>query len=78
MNKENCALKLVDEIILQYDAQSIKTSNSALNKITVVLKATIRREHQMPPQHHQPHFNKGHTSTSSEVYSASLNYLPQM
>ena len=24
MNKENCALKLVDEIILHYDAQSIK------------------------------------------------------
>ena len=24
MNKENCALKLVDEIILYYDARSIK------------------------------------------------------
>ena len=28
MNKENCALKLVDEIILYYDARSKKTSNS--------------------------------------------------
>ena len=27
MNKENCALKLVDEIILYYDAWSKKTSN---------------------------------------------------
>ena len=27
MNKENCALKLVDEIILYYDARSKKTSN---------------------------------------------------
>ena len=27
MNKENCALKLVDEIIPYYDARSKKTSN---------------------------------------------------
>ena len=27
MNKENCALKLVDEVILYYDALSKKTSN---------------------------------------------------
>ena len=27
MNKENCALKLVDEIIQYYDALSKKTSN---------------------------------------------------
>ena len=27
MNKENCALKLVDEIILYYDVRSKKTSN---------------------------------------------------
>ena len=27
MNKENCTLKLVDEIILYYDARSKKTSN---------------------------------------------------
>ena len=27
MNRENCALKLVDEIILYYDARSKKTSN---------------------------------------------------
>jgi len=27
INKENCALKLVDEIILCYDARSKKTSN---------------------------------------------------
>jgi len=54
------------------------TKHSAVNKLTIVLKATIRREHQMPPEHHQPHVNKGHTSTSSEVYSTSVNYLPQM
>ena len=28
MNKENCALKLVDEIILYYDAQSKKHQNA--------------------------------------------------
>ena len=28
MNKENCALKLVDEIILYYDARSKKTSKA--------------------------------------------------
>ena len=30
MNKENCALKLVDEIILDYDARSKKKSNVLL------------------------------------------------
>ena len=30
MNKENCALKLVDEIILYYDARSKKHQNSML------------------------------------------------
>ena len=41
MNEENCALKLVNEIILYYDARSKKTSNyvmqnqSALNQCTV-------------------------------------------
>ena len=30
MNKENCALKLVDEIILYYDARSKKTSKKSL------------------------------------------------
>jgi len=34
MNKENCALKLVDEIILYYDARSKK--NIKLNKFKVV------------------------------------------
>ena len=29
MNKENCALKLVDEIILYYDARSKKTSKKS-------------------------------------------------
>ena len=34
MNKENCALKLVDEIILYYDARSKKhqTNGSVLKK----------------------------------------------
>ena len=31
MNKENCALKLVDEIILYYDARSKKHQISASN-----------------------------------------------
>ena len=30
MNKENCALKLVDEIFLYYDARSKNTSNSSV------------------------------------------------
>ena len=29
MNKENCALKLVDEIILYYEARSKKHKNTA-------------------------------------------------
>ena len=32
MNKENCALKLVDEIILYYDARSKKTSNREVGR----------------------------------------------
>ena len=31
MNKENCALKLVDEIILYYDARSKKHKKKFLN-----------------------------------------------
>ena len=31
MNKENCALKLVDEIILYYDARSKKHQNLLLH-----------------------------------------------
>jgi len=39
MNKENCALKLVNEIILYYDARSIKPQNShALVQGTVNFK----------------------------------------
>ena len=34
MNKENCALKLVNEIILYYDARSKKTSNSTVQTFT--------------------------------------------
>ena len=30
MNKENCALKLVDEIILYYDARSKKHQNTKM------------------------------------------------
>ena len=32
MNKENCALKLVDEIILYYDARSKKHQNQGESK----------------------------------------------
>ena len=35
MNKENCALKLVDEIILYYDARSKKHQMSQYSFITV-------------------------------------------
>ena len=40
MNKENCALNLVDEIILYYDARSKKTSNShfLLNFVPIALR----------------------------------------
>ena len=37
MNKENCALKLVDEIILCYDAQSKKHQISAIVSLTILL-----------------------------------------
>ena len=33
MNKENCALKLVDEIILYYDARSKKHQNTVLKLV---------------------------------------------
>ena len=35
MNKENCALKLVDEIVLYYDSRSKKTSNVEYNIIEI-------------------------------------------
>ena len=35
MNKENCALKLVDEIILYYDARSQKHQKKYIYIITV-------------------------------------------
>ena len=40
MNKENCALKLVDEIILYYDARSKKHQDS----ISVVSKMETLRD----------------------------------
>jgi len=42
MNKENCALKLVDEIILHYDALSKK--NIKLHKIMLQDKVKLQRE----------------------------------
>ena len=38
MNKENCALKLVDEIILYYDARSKKTSNDETKSLFAILR----------------------------------------
>jgi len=37
MNKENCALKLVGEIILYYDERSKKTSNCALKLVGEII-----------------------------------------
>ena len=42
MNKENCALKLVDEIILYYDARSKKHQKSLRYKPTTVVTFTIK------------------------------------
>ena len=43
MNKENCALKLVDEIILYYDARSIKLQiiNETTNNVHEVIHKSI-------------------------------------
>ena len=48
MNKENCALKLVDEIILYYDARSKKhqialISSSARYSCQIVMKLEFPR-----------------------------------
>ena len=43
MNKENCALKLVDEIILYYDARSKKHQITSV--MTAVLQATLENKH---------------------------------
>ena len=39
MNKENCALKLVDEIILYYDARSKKHKKRSLFSVIIIGKA---------------------------------------
>ena len=43
MNKENCTLKLVNEIILYYDARSKKTSNYICLVNMLVFSATVGR-----------------------------------
>ena len=48
MNKENCALKLVDEIILYYDARSkklyiVSISSSARYSCQIVMKLEFSR-----------------------------------
>ena len=44
MNKENCALKLVDEIILYYDARSKKTSNYNAGSLDFTANAFFKDE----------------------------------
>ena len=41
MNKENCALKLVDEIILYYDARSIKHQITRLGLVFKIAQFKI-------------------------------------
>ena len=64
MNKENCALKLVDELILYYDAQSKKhqaTKNGNFLDFTVILNGHFRNVMSKSPcifwQNSIPHFN---------------------
>ena len=51
MNKENCALKLVNEIILYYDARSKKHQkseslfHSETNNESIIVRVTIRKIH---------------------------------
>ena len=42
MNKENCALKLVDEIILYYDARSKKHKKNPVCIVFVKMPSVIR------------------------------------
>ena len=44
MNKENCALKLVDEIILYYDARSKKHQLLIVNCEYEILFITVTRK----------------------------------
>jgi len=41
MNKENCALGLIDEIILYYDARSKKTSNQIICNVKLPLRTPL-------------------------------------
>ena len=51
MNKENCALKLVDEIILYYDARSKKHQNKLLRlRISCVNAAQFMHVFTFPPR----------------------------
>ena len=45
MNKENCALKLVDEIILYYDARSKIHQNTNLLLLLAVIMSDCSKNH---------------------------------
>ena len=76
MNKENCALKLVDEIILYYDARSKKhkkkCKNFTLYRITPTSNNVINKNHL-----YDSWFVVGQTALSSVqqrfLYSATLS-----
>ena len=48
MNKENCALKLVDEIILYYDARSKKYQNACRLSLNFSCKTSVKNVTKVP------------------------------
>ena len=48
MNKENCALKLVDEIILYYDAR-LKKHQISMNYIYMYMEVGLTKRHSLVP-----------------------------
>ena len=61
MNKENCALKLVDEIILYYDTRSKKTSNSKIYLIIDFAGYFPTQNLHSPPNHVTAILRKKHS-----------------
>jgi len=70
MNKENCALKLVDEIILYYDARSKK------HQITLLHVSTLSCHHHtlQPTPHKVTHFLQI-TAVDNTVYKINIFHL---
>ena len=78
MNKENCALKLVDEIILYYDARSKKhqTAPGVLN--TVVPASSVVKESKKSPRSFLTFltFEDGGTKVIRNVANSGTSQMP--